>query len=110
VTSAVDAVEHQLAAYNRHDATAFAACYAEDAVVAGGAADLRGRPAIESAYRTLFAERPDLLAVVPARHEVAGWVVDVEIVRSGGAERHAVVAYRVRDGLIAEARLLPLGD
>lgn len=106
-------VDAQLAAYNRHDPSGFASCYAEDAVVrdADGAVRARGREAVEQVYAALFTEHAGLQARVVSRTAAASWVVDEELVtrdgETGPLTTRAVVVYRVRHGLIRDVLLLP---
>jgi hypothetical protein len=105
-----DPVEEQLAAYNAHDLERFLACYAEDAVIEdeANARLMVGHAAMRPAYSALFANSSNLHAEVPRRIRVGEFVVDEERVTGlpGRAEPlHAVVVYRVREGVIVHVRL-----
>lgn len=95
-------VQRQLAAYNRHDLTAFLDCYADDVVIrhADGRVLLTGRTEMEARYGALFAAFPEVRAQVPTRIELDGWTVDEEIVEMGERSLHVVVGYQIRDELI----------
>lgn len=97
-----DPVDNQLAAYNRHDVDAFAACYAPDAEVraADGRLLMRGRDEIRDRYTQLFAEHPDVSAEVPNRIRAGDWIIDEEQVQRGHEQFHVAVGYEIRDGLI----------
>ncbi len=105
-----DPVEEQLAAYNARDLERFLACYAPDAVIEdeANARLMVGHAAMRPAYAALFANNPALHAEVPSRIRVGEFVVDEELVTGLPGRReplHAVVVYRLRDGLIIHARM-----
>src|SRR4051812_22465115 len=104
---AVDPVERQLAAYNARDLAAFIGAYAEDCVVedATGAILMRGHQAMRERSGRLFADSPKLHCELRSRVRVGEYVFDEEQVtgiRLAGLppELHALVVYRVVDGLI----------
>lgn len=104
--SPAETVERQVAAYNAHDADAFAATYAEDAQVfkaSGPEPVLQGRAAIRARYAALFASRPDLRVEVSARLVAGSFVSDHEAIV--GTPVRAIVVYDVRSGLIRRAWL-----
>lgn len=104
--SPIDVVERQLAAYNAHDADAFAATYADDAQVfkaSDTAPVLQGRAAIRARYAALFASRPDVRAEVSARMVAGNFVSDHETIV--GTSARAIVVYDIKDGLIRRAWL-----
>ena len=109
----MDPVQEQLDAYNARDLERFLACYGEDAVVedAAGQRLMDGREALRATYGALFANSPELRAVVPTRIRVGDFVIDEERVTGLNLPglppaMHAAVVYRVRDGLIVQVRLL----
>jgi len=105
-----DPVLGQVAAYNAHDVDAFVACYTIDAEIVDGDGQvlMAGHAQMRERCARLFATHPDAHADIRQRMREHDWVVDHEIVRTGGVERGYVVAYRVRDGLVA--RVIILGD
>jgi hypothetical protein len=105
-----DPVEEQLAAYNACDLERFLACYAPDAVIEDetNARLMVGHAAMQPAYAALFANSPNLHAEVTSRMRVGDFVVHEERVTGlPGREEplHAVVVYRLREGLIIHARM-----
>ena len=109
----MDPVQEQLEAYNRRDLERFLACYAEDTIVENSAGErlMEGRDALRSTYGALFANSPNLNAVVASRIRAGEFVVDEEIVSGMNLPGlpdsvHVAVVYRVRDGKIAHVRLL----
>jgi len=100
-------VQRQVNAYNHHDARIFAETYAADAVVHRTGPAIRSRAAIESAYSNVFSANPAVHAEIVER-DVNGAVVTDRERASGFADGRVVeatVTYRVRDGLIAAARI-----
>ena len=97
-----EVVQAQLEAYNRHDLEAFVSWYAPDAQIrhADGRLLMEGTDAIRARYAKLFADHPDVAAVVPTRIEADGWVVDEERVQLRDRELHVAVGYEVGDDLI----------
>jgi len=105
----VAVIEAQLAAYNRHDAAAFAETYAPDAEVYWhpNVLRLKGRAQIEASYGETFRKFPTLKATILHRTVLDGWVIDEERAeRAPGQALHAVVAYRVRGCLIERADII----
>ena len=94
-----DPVQRQVEAYNAHDASAFAKCYADDAVLqlVDGSPVMTGRAEIEERYSDLFTQVPDLHVEIPQRLRSGDWVVDQEVVTVGGQKRMVAVAYHLRD-------------
>ncbi|HET9599278.1 MAG TPA: amidohydrolase family protein [Anaeromyxobacteraceae bacterium] len=112
--TAADVVQMQANAYNARDADAFAATYAEDAVVARAASGevlARGRAAIRDRYAKLFESSPtSRLRIAERRTEGEAVVLDHEIVTGRAPERPdpwdvGVVRYEVGAGLIRRAEL-----
>lgn len=108
--SSADAVERQVAAYNAHDAEAFADCYSEGVVIedAHGEVSMRGRTELRQRYAALFAANPTLHAEIRSRIRVGSYVIDDEYATGHPAgEVHAVAIYRIAaDGLIEHVRFL----
>jgi len=94
--------ERQLAAYNAHDADAFAACYAEDVEVRrlpGGEAVATGRGDLRRVYADLFRRLPGRRAALVHRIACGGFVVDLESVTDGpGAPPRAALAIYQEEG------------
>ncbi len=115
VPSATDLAQRQLDAYNAGDGDRFAACYAEDVVVArlpAGEEILRGRAALRAHYGALFAREPLLRAELLSRIPCGAFVVDHERVTTGPDRpaRRAVAIYEARDGLIARVWFPPVEE
>ena len=99
-------VDLQIQAFNRGDADAFAATYAEDAVIQNAMSDdppIRGRLAIRDHYAAMFLALPELQAAVAERLTVGKLVADHEHLPSLGAR--ALATYEVEAGLIRRAWL-----
>lgn len=103
-------VDRQLAAYNAHDIAAYAALFAEDAVVGeyvSGEVRLRGRSAIAAFYARRFADNPELRCTVTARIDLGTCAIDRETVTGlPGPDLELVAIYEVRDGLIQSLRFI----
>jgi hypothetical protein len=113
MSSPVEAVQTQVDAYNARDAVAFTACYHPEATIVGpdGEVMVEGSEAINALYADLFAQSPDLHAEVRTRISIGQWVIDEEdasglVVEGSPTDMHAVVIYRVSNGLIVRAQLL----
>lgn len=108
--SAADVVARQVEAYNAHDLEAFASCYADDVVVTSGAGDvlLSGIAALRQQYGEWFSQMQDLRAEVVQRLTRGAWVVDDEYATAKSVEfsMRALVAYRVRNGVIDRVLLM----
>jgi uncharacterized protein (TIGR02246 family) len=79
-----------LDAYNQQNADAFAATYAEDAVVTRGpdkATFLQGRQAIRDWYGQMFAKYPNCRARVVERTVEGDAVLDHEVITGRGPEK-----------------------
>jgi hypothetical protein len=100
--SAAEVVTRQVDAYNAADLEGFLACYAESVVIRSGEGVVlnEGREAMRASYQDWFGSLPGLRAEILTRVEQGGWVVDEEHVTAEGLDLRALVAYRVRDGLI----------
>lgn len=109
-----EVVQAQVAAYNAHDAEAFAACYADDArlmVLSGKRPPIEGKAAIEKAYASLIAAQPRAFGVEILKRTVSGpIVVDLERVHGMAAGKQrpdSFAVYEVRDGRIANVWFPP---
>ena len=104
-----DPVQAQLEAYNAGDVEGFMACYTLDCVVEDGAGNrlLRGHAEMRPRYESLFKSSPHLHCELVNRTRIGHYVIDEERI-SGRvpAMSHAVVIYRVQDGLIEHVRFL----
>jgi uncharacterized protein (TIGR02246 family) len=104
----VDVIDRQLAAYNAHDAVAFAECYSEDVVVEDprGTVLMRGRDTLRTEYDTFFREYPAVRGDVRHRSTIGDYVIDdEEIFGWQDAPVRAVAVYHVIDGVIDHVRL-----
>ncbi len=102
--SLASTVDELVEAYNAHDARAFAALFAEDAVAyehPGMPAQI-GRSSIQAYYEKRFAELPDLRTEVLHRIFVGNYIIDHErVVRENGQPPFEAVAINlVIDGMI----------
>src|SRR5688572_25027160 len=98
-SAAERAVQAQLDAYNRHDAPAFAATYAEDARIDRfpDRPWIAGREKIRETYGALFASMPNVHAEVVQRIVQGDRVIDHERLSGlpNGASTIAVAIYEV---------------
>lgn len=98
----------QLAAYNRADIDAFAACFHSDVVVLDhtGARSIEGIDAFRAKYGAMFAQHRDVFAEVSERVVLGAHVVELErwsrTERSTGVSSSGtvIVRYTEQDGLI----------
>jgi len=80
----VDVVRALIAADGRRDLAAALACYAPDVVwLPPGAAEVRGRDAVEARYRTMFATYEPQLDIDVVEHRAAGDLAFVRGVTHG---------------------------
>ena len=107
---AEQAVQAQLEAYNRHDAPAFAATYAEDARIYffPDREWIAGKEKIHETYGKLFTSTPAVHAEVTQRIVQGERVIDQEHVSGlpNGGTAVAVAIYEVKDGLITRVWLM----
>lgn len=86
-----DVVQKEIEAYNAQDADAFAATYAEDAVITAGPEKkvvAQGRTAIRERYRSMFAKFPACRARIAERKtEGDNVVLDHEIIVGRGPDK-----------------------
>ncbi len=104
-----DPVTEQLQAYNSGDLERFMACYAQYCVVDDGAGNhlLTGHAEMRPRYDALFKSSPNLHCEIIRRTRIGHHVIDEErITGRVPAMNHAVVIYRVKDGLIEHVRFL----
>jgi hypothetical protein len=101
MTSA-DVVSRQVEAYNAADLEGFLACYAPEVVIRSGEGVVLndGLDAMRATYEDWFGSLPGLRAEILSRLRLGAWVVDEEHVTAEDLDLRALVAYRVRDGLI----------
>ena len=107
--------QRQLEAYNRHDADAFAACFAENARVQrmpGMEVLAEGRPAIRALYAALFQREPERRVELENRIVSGQYVVDHETVTGvpDRSERSAVAIYEIEGGLVRRVWFPPVAD
>ena len=106
--NAADVVTRQVDAYNDADLEGFLACYAPEVVIRSGEGVVLsdGREAMRGMYAEWFGSLPGLHAEVVTRVACGTWVVDDEHVTAQGLDLRALVAYRVRDGLIDQVVIM----
>ncbi len=95
----------QLDAYNVQDIDAFAAVFAEKALVYSRIGDtvpsMQGREQIRERYAALFAEYPDNYSTLTGRLVQGNFVIDHEYLTGRGEPVSIVAIYEVADGEIA---------
>jgi hypothetical protein len=106
--TAADVVTRQVDAYNAADLDGFLACYAPSVVIRSGEGVVLndGLDAMRATYAGWFGSLPGLHAEIVNRIERGSWVVDEEHVTAEGLDLRALVAYRVRDGLIDQVVIM----
>ena len=106
--SSIDAVARQVEAYNAGDLEAFLGCYAPTVVIRAGDGTVlnEGLEAMRATYVGWFGSLPGLRAEIVTRVQRGSWVVDDEHVTAEGLDVRALVAYRVRDGLIDQVVIM----
>lgn len=108
-----DPVTEQLQAYNAGDVQRFMACYTHDCVVDDGAGNrlLTGHVEMRPRYEALFKSSPNLHCEIIHRMRIGSYVIDEEkITGRVPAMSHAIVIYRVKNGLIEHVRFLRESD
>lgn len=110
---ATEVVDRQLAAARDRDLERFLGCYAADVKIRDfdGNVLMDGPEAMRGWYGPLFRDSPQLTVEIPRRMVAGDYVVDEEnlsgfILAGFSPEVHAVVVYRVQDGLIHDVVLL----
>src|SRR5215475_11615254 len=113
MSEATDVVDRQVAAYRDRDLERFLACYAADVKVKDfdGTVLMDGLEAMRGQYGPLFRDSPQLKVEILRRMVAGEYVVDEEdlsgfVLAGFPSAMHAVVAYRVREGLIRDVVLL----
>jgi hypothetical protein len=108
-----DVVDRQIAAFRARDLERFLECYATDIKVRDfdGNVLMDGPEAMRGQYGPLFRDSTQLSVQIPRRIEAGEYVVDEEeitgfVLAGFPPAMHAVVIYRVRDGLIHDVALL----
>ena len=104
-----DPVQSQLDAYNAHNVEDFIACYSANCLFEDGAGNrlMSGHAEMRSRYTALFAASPRLHCELVQRIRIGHYVIDEErITGRVPAMSHAVVIYRVENGLIQHVRFL----
>jgi len=94
----------QLDAYNAQDVEAFAAVFAENALVYSRIGDtvpsMQGREQIRERYSALFAQYPDNYSTLTGRLVQGNFVMDHEYLTGRGEPVSIVAIYEVEDGKI----------
>jgi hypothetical protein len=105
--AALDLINKRIAAYNAHDMEAFLATYDEGVRIFSYPDRLLGvgRDRMRGIFGPQFARGEGKITVL-GQHVLAGRVVSDEDNMIGTREDHAIAIYTLRDGLIAEVRLL----
>jgi len=113
MSEATDVVDRQVAAYRDRDLERFLGCYAPGVRVRDfdGTVLMDGLEAMRGQYGSMFRDSPQLRAEIPRRIVAGDYVIDEEdisgmVVAGFPPAMHAVVIYRVRDGLIHDVVLL----
>ncbi len=108
-----EVVERQIAAFRDRDLERFLGCYAAGVKIRDfdGNVLMDGPEAMRGQYGPLFRDSPQLSVDIPRRMVAGDYVVDEEslsgfILAGFPQELHAVVVYRVQDGLIHDVVLL----
>ncbi|WP_320776123.1 nuclear transport factor 2 family protein [Streptomyces sp. CRN 30] len=106
-SAAARVIDAQLAAYNHRDLEAFVACFAAGVELRnGGAPATEGLDGLRDLYAPQFATQR-VEAEVRARLVLGEWVVDDErLTGPAPVALRALIAYRVRDGLIDRIEML----
>ena len=113
MSEATDVVDRQSAAFRDRDLEGFMGCYAAGIRIRDfdGNVLMDGPEAMRGQYGPLFRDSPQLSVEIPNRMVAGDYVVDEEnlsgfILAGFPPEMHAVVVYRVREGLIHDVVLL----
>ena len=108
--SPVDAVDAQLAAYNRRDLDAYCAQFSQDASLSrldNGEDICRGQTDIRRYYAQRFRDNPNLHCEIIKRTFLGAFVIDYERVEGFENSVVEVIAiYEVGDGLISSVRFI----
>lgn len=113
MSDATEVVDRQLAAFRDRDLQRFLGCYAVGVKIRDfdGNVLMDGLEAMRGQYGPLFRDSLQLGVEVPRRMAAGDYVVDEEnlsgfILAGFPTAMHAVVVYRVQDGLIQDVVLL----
>jgi hypothetical protein len=113
MSEATDVVDRQVAAFRDRDLERFLGFYAADVKVRDfdGNVLMDGLEAMRGQYGPLFRDSPELRVELPRRMAAGDHVIDEEdisgfILAGFPPTMHAVVVYRVRDGLIHDVVFL----
>jgi|SRR3954469_3500051 hypothetical protein len=106
--SVIDVVTRQVEAYNAADLEGFLACYSPAVVIRAGDGTVlnEGLEAMRETYAGWFGSLPGLSAEIVSRIVCGSWVVDDEHVTATDLDVRALVAYRVREGLIDQVVIM----
>jgi uncharacterized protein (TIGR02246 family) len=113
MSEATDVVDRQIAAFRDRDLERFLGLYAADVKVRDfdGSLLMDGLEAMRGQYEPLFHDSPQLTVEIPRRIVAGDYVIDEEditgfILAGFPPAMHAVVVYRVQDGLIHDVVFL----
>ncbi len=113
MSDATEVVDRQIAAFRDRDLERFVGCYAVGVKIRdfGGNVLMDGPEAMRGQYGPLFRDSLQLSVEIPRRIVAGDYVVDEEnlsgVMAAGfPPQMHAVVVYRVQDGLINDVVLL----
>jgi hypothetical protein len=113
MSEATELVDRQIAAFRDRDLDSFLSCYAEGVKIRDfdGNVLMDGLEAMRGQYEPLFRDSLELTVQIPRRMVAADYVIDEEnisgfVLAGFPTAMHAVVVYRVRDGLIRDAVFL----
>jgi hypothetical protein len=113
MSEATDLVDRQLAAGRDRDLDCFLSFYAEDVKIRDfdGNVLMDGHEGMRGMYGPLFRDSPEFKVEIPSRIVSGDYVIDEEeisgfILAGFPPAMHAVVVYRVRDGLIRDVVFL----
>jgi hypothetical protein len=105
--AALDVVNKRIAAYNAHDIDAFIATYAENVriIVYPERVLGTGRERMRGIFGPQFAKGEGVIKV-EGQHVLENTVVSAEDITIGARNDRNIAVYTIRDGLIAEVRLI----
>ena len=113
MSETTDVVDRQIAAFRARDLGRFLDCYDPDVKIRDfdGNVLMDGPDAMRSRYGPLFRDSTQLTVEIPRRIVAGDYVVDEEditgfILAGFPPAMHAVVIYRVRQGLIHDVTML----
>ena len=113
MSEATDLVDRQIQAFRDRDLDRFLSFYAEDVKIRDfdGNVLMDGHEGMRGMYGPLFRDSPELRVANPSRIVSEAYVVDEEDISGFNLAgfppaMHAVVVYRLRDGLIQDVVFL----